>query len=147
MKDRLAVADYHTAHVEIMIIIMILSTLIVAISQLELLICSNFQLLLTHQVKSQAQKEHLFFSQLWTKNFKIIGFCRLHRFQWYIFLFQKHSKWKHNHSFHREKLISYVNTCKSTKFYFSSLIFWKPLINFKNIYIHRFSRFVGAIWA
>ena len=110
----------------------------VVINQLELRICSHFQFWLAHQVKSPAQKKHLCYFpsfgqvfEIFFRKFKFIEFCRLYRIQWYNFRFKNILNGKIIAVFRRETFISYLNTCKLTKFYLSSMIFQKRLIIFQ----------------
>ena len=90
-------------------------------------------------------------SQFWAgfrffpKNLKSIWFCRLSRTEWYIFCSRNILNKMIVAFFHRT--ISHLSTCKSTKFYLSSLIFWKWLIVLKSRDMHGFTRFVGVDWA
>ena len=71
------------------------------------------------------------FLKYFFENFSFIEFCRLYRIHWYIFCSENILNEKIFAVFRRETFISYLYTCKSTKFYLSSMILRKRLIIFE----------------
>ena len=109
----------------------------VVINQLELLNCSHFQFLLAYQVKSPAQKEHFCyfhsFGQVFSKKMVkiLITSNSADRIEFNIFCFKNILNEKIFAVFCRKTFISYLDTCKTTKFYLSSMILRKRLIIFE----------------